>query len=277
MAAVLALAGCAEAAQQADSAPLPRPNAPLPREPGALAAALTSTSERLRNEIEAWTRGGDPSRGAPPEPVTLLALHHQRIYRLLGTNRRLARGVLARLPRHVAGEARDTIAARRALEAIPPSGNLRPRIRVGPAQAAGRLRRHYAAAQRRFGVQWYVLASVNFIESSFGRLRNLSTAGARGPMQFIPSTWRAYGMGGNIEDPRDAILGAANYLRASGAPRRLRRALFAYNHSSHYVDAVLRYASRMRRDPRAFYAYYSWQVYARTSKGIRRLSGPARD
>jgi membrane-bound lytic murein transglycosylase B len=119
-----------------------------------------------------------------------------------------------------------------------------------------------------------VLAAVNFIESAFGRLRNESTAGARGPMQFMPATWRAYGLGGDIEDPGDAILGAAHYLRANGAPRSYRRALLAYNHSAHYVDAILRFAQRMRRDPRSFYAYYSWQVYVRTGRGVRRITGP---
>jgi membrane-bound lytic murein transglycosylase B len=57
--------------------------------------------------------------------------------------------------------------------------------------------RHYRAAQRRFGVGWHVLAAVNMVETQFNRLRNDSTAGAQGPMQFIPSTWRAYGMGGD--------------------------------------------------------------------------------
>src|ERR671918_212928 len=101
-----------------------------------------------------------------------------------------------------------------------------------------------------------------------------SWAGALGPMQFLPSTWRAYGLGGNVHDPRDAILGAANYLRASGAPRDYRRALYAYNPSSSYVEAVVRYAEGMRRDRRAFYAYYSWQVFVRTPSGLRRLTGP---
>lgn len=91
-------------------------------------------------------------------------------------------------------------------------------------------------------------------------------------MQFIPATWAAYGMGGDVEDPRDAILGAANYLRASGAARSERRALYAYNNSTAYVSAVLRYARRMRRDPRVFHAYYAWSVYSRG----RRLTGPDR-
>ncbi len=120
-----------------------------------------------------------------------------------------------------------------------------------------------------------MLAAVNFVESAFGRLRNDSVAGAQGPMQFIPSTWAAFGMGGDVRDPHDAILGAANYLRSSGAPGDYRRALYAYNPSPLYVDSVRAYARRMARSPRAFYRFYSWQVYVRTTDGgERRLTGP---
>ena len=75
-------------------------------------------------------------------------------------------------------------------------------------------------------------------------------------------------------DPRDAILGAANYLHANGAPGSYRRALFHYNPSPHYVEAVLRFARRIRRDERAFYAYYAWQVYVRRDGRVRRITGP---
>jgi membrane-bound lytic murein transglycosylase B len=95
-------------------------------------------------------------------------------------------------------------------------------------------------------------------------------------MQFLPSTWRAYGLGGNVHDPHDAILGAANYLHASGAPRSYRRALFAYNRSALYVDAVLRYARQIARDRRSYFDYYSRQVFVRTHKGVRRVTGPGR-
>jgi membrane-bound lytic murein transglycosylase B len=95
-------------------------------------------------------------------------------------------------------------------------------------------------------------------------------------MQFMPATWRAYGLGGDIRDPHDAIFGAANYLRATGAPRDNRRALFHYNPSALYVDAVLRYAREIRTDPRAFYEYYARQVFVRTASGLRRITGPGR-
>jgi membrane-bound lytic murein transglycosylase B len=79
-------------------------------------------------------------------------------------------------------------------------------------------------------------------------------------MQFLPATWRAYGLGGNVHDARDAILGAANYLHRSGAPANERRALFAYNRSQLYVDAVLAYAREMTRDPLGYATYYAWEA-----------------
>jgi membrane-bound lytic murein transglycosylase B len=147
-------------------------------------------------------------------------------------------------------------------------------VRIGPAAAPPALRGWYREAQRRFHVPWNVLAAVNFVESRFGRVRNASTAGAQGPMQFLPSTWRAYGLGGDVHDPHDAILGAANLLRANGAPRDLRHALEQYNHSRLYVDAVLRYAGRIARDRHAFLSYWAWPVYIRTASGTRRVTGP---
>jgi membrane-bound lytic murein transglycosylase B len=138
------------------------------------------------------------------------------------------------------------------------------------------LLQYYREAQRRFGVRWTLLAAVNFVESAFNKLRSNSSAGAQGPMQFIPATWRAYGLGGDVHDPHDAILGAANYLRANGAPTDNRRALFHYNQSALYVDAVLRYAREIRNDRRAFYVYYARQVFVRTPSGLRRITGPGR-
>ena len=147
-------------------------------------------------------------------------------------------------------------------------------MRVADAAPAAELRSAYEEGQRRFGVHWSVLAAVNFVESAFGRVRSASEAGARGPMQFLPATWRAYGLGGDIDDPRDAILAAANYLSRAGARENLDQALFAYNHSSAYVRAVRRFAARMRADERTFLTYYAWQVYVRTPSGSRRITGP---
>jgi membrane-bound lytic murein transglycosylase B len=252
--------------------PLPEPRAALPRRPAGLAAALTATTRRLHDALDRW----DPARAVPRE-ITYLALHQQRMLRLMTVRHRLGDATLARLPRDVRGHARDTVLARRQLAAIPRSPGQLPRVRVARAAPAAELRGDYAEAQRRFGVPWSVLAAVNFVESAFGRVRSASEAGARGPMQFLPATWRAYGMGGDIDKPRDAILAAANYLRRAGAPKRMDRALFAYNHSTSYVRAIRRFARRMRVDDRAFLTYYAWQVFVRTPSGVRQLTGPGRD
>jgi membrane-bound lytic murein transglycosylase B len=172
--------------------------------------------------------------------------------------------VIAALPADLRPEARDNIEARLELERIvsqhvgPP-----PKVAIGRAQPADVLRGHYRRAWRRFRVGPPLLAAVNFVESAFGRLRNRSVSGARGPMQFMPATWASYGLGGDIADPRDAILGAANYLHANGAPGDETRALYRYNPSADYVRAVSRYARRIRADWRAFYAYYAWAIYYR--------------
>jgi Transglycosylase SLT domain len=250
----------------------PAPDAPLPKDPAALAQRLTQTDDALAQAIDRWRAEGSLEAFPPPADVTLLALHQQRIHLFLTPRERLARRVAALLSPRVAAHLKATFRARRGLgEITPPTPG---RYRTGPPEPPGRLLAHYRAAQRRFHVGWPVLAAVNFVESAFGRMRNSSAAGAQGPMQFIPSTWKAYGLGGDINDPRDAILGAANYLHANGAPGRLRAALLRYNPSPLYVNAVLAYAQRMRRDSRAFLGYYSWQVFVRVPGGTRRITGP---
>jgi len=254
----------------------PAPDAPLPSTPKGLATALTQAHDGVAREVDAWRTEGDPAKGGAPEPLQLEALWQQRLYRHLGRHPKTARRTLRRLPPRIRGHARLTVRAHRSLFELAGETKItkRSKLRVGRAQPADRLMSHYRAAQRRFKVQWYVLAAVNLVETGFNRLRNDSVAGARGPMQFIPSTWRAYGMGGNVHDPRDAIMGAANYLRASGAPGNLRRALYAYNPSRLYVSGVLNHARRMQRDERAFYSYYAWQIFVRTPNGEQRLTGP---
>ena len=90
-----------------------------------------------------------------------------------------------------------------------------------------------------------MLASINKIETAFGTNLNVSTAGAVGWMQFIPSTWQAYGVDANGDgrkdpyNPVDAICAAARYLKAAGGDTDLRGAIFAYNHAGWYVDEVM--------------------------------------
>jgi hypothetical protein len=113
----------------------------------------------------------------------------------------------------------------------------------------------YQACGTEYGVPWYVLASINRIETAFGTNLNVSTAGAQGWMQFMPATWDAYGVDANNDgrkdpyNPVDAICAAANYLEASGAREDLPGAIFAYNHADWYVDEVLLYARQYANIP----------------------------
>ncbi|MDQ2910649.1 MAG: lytic transglycosylase domain-containing protein, partial [Actinomycetota bacterium] len=96
-----------------------------------------------------------------------------------------------------------------------------------------------------YGVPWEVLASINKVESNFGRNMGPSSAGAIGWMQFIPSTWERWGVDAdgdglaNPWNPEDAIAAAARYLAASGGQSDISRAVFSYNHAQWYVDEVL--------------------------------------
>ena len=122
---------------------------------------------------------------------------------------------------------------------------------IDPAPTADLLR-FYREGERTYGVRWQVLAAINLVETGFGKIRGLSTAGAQGPMQFIPSTWAAYGEG-DINDPHDAILAAARYLAANGgdSDAGIEGALYRYNNHPGYVGGILAYASILERDPRA--------------------------
>src|SRR3954454_1918920 len=103
----------------------------------------------------------------------------------------------------------------------------------------------YQAAGIQYGVRWETLAAINEIETDYGRNLAVSSAGALGWMQFIPSSWKTYGVDANGDgkkdpfNPVDAIFAAARYLRAAGGGKNINQAIFAYNHADWYVQSVL--------------------------------------
>jgi hypothetical protein len=103
----------------------------------------------------------------------------------------------------------------------------------------------YQAAGIEYQVPWQILAAINEIETDYGRNLSVSSAGAVGWMQFLPSTWKQWGVdatGDGVADPYnpvDAIFTAARYLQAAGASSNLARAIFAYNHANWYVQSIL--------------------------------------
>jgi len=215
-----------------------------------VAAALAAADLVLQRGIVRWH-----GAGAPPAAVVHAATTEERIELRMARDPRLERGVLAKLPARLVRDVADDVAARRDLLRLAPH-TPGPPVRLGPALPVTRLRAYYAEGQRRSRVPWQVLAAVNFVESDFGRLREASVSGAQGPMQFMPATWAAYGRG-NVHDPHAAILAAARFLRAAGAPTDERAALLRYNPSSLYVDAVERYAGRIRRNPASLLVFYA--------------------
>ena len=221
--------------------------------------AVAATPAAIVQQLRADERG--LATAASAAAFARFARERQLTLRWLGRHPEIGAAVMKRAPNE-----RDDIQARidlqKLTDATPP---LETRPRIGAAAPEASLRAWYTEAQRRFGIRWQLLAAINLVESGFGRVRNTSVAGAQGPMQFEPGTWRAYGLGGDVHDPHDAILGAANYLRANGGRTDERRALLHYNHSRLYVDAVLRYTHRIAGVRTAFAEYYAWRVFVRVA------------
>jgi photosystem II stability/assembly factor-like uncharacterized protein len=131
----------------------------------------------------------------------------------------------------------------------------------------------YLAAAQRYAVPWQVLAAINEVESDYGFDLSVSSAGAEGWMQFLPAEWSAFGVdanGAGVRDPynpADAIFAAARYLQAAGAAHDLRGAIYAYNHSSAYVESVLLRARLLGETPQSMLGGLAAIVDGRTPVG----------
>jgi Transglycosylase SLT domain len=259
LALVVALAvGCAGGSREGGEPAAKGPaGVPVPRTPAATAASLKRVERALRSPA---TRPADLRR---------LGWEQQNAYRALSAHPPWLEGVITRLPAEVQPIVTANERAGRDLEALgrqgPRPGHLPDWHIVSPPPVEV-LRSYYAEAEAATGIPWAYFASIHLVETRLGRIRGTSSAGAQGPMQFIPETWARYGQG-DINDNHDAILAAARLLQANGAPGDLGRALFRYNNSEQYVDAVQAYAQLMLSDERAFLGYYQWQVYSATTTG----------
>jgi membrane-bound lytic murein transglycosylase B len=210
--------------------------------------------------------------GIAPDALALAARRQQVAYRAIAAHPEWDADVHARVPQRLQAALDANVDAARQLRALTkPRPTLPPWHIVAPAPP-DELLAYYHEADRATGVPWAYLAAIHLVETRMGRIRGDSTAGARGPLQFLPSTWAAYGNGGDIESNHDAIFTAARYLQANGAPADMAKAIWNYNHSDRYVQAVTRYAQRMLADPAAYAAYWHWDVYYRLASGDVLLS-----
>ncbi len=174
--------------------------------------------------------------------------------------------VLARMPAKFAASADNATRALRALwrlSGIDDITAMRPhmtRRQDGGGLSAPELVQIYQSSAAPYGIDWTYLAAINFIESDFGRVVGPSSAGALGPMQFMPGTWGEYGTG-DVMNAHDAVPAAARYLAANGAPGDMADAIFHYNLDWDYVEAVSRYAHVIQTDPEWLSRFFYWGTF----------------
>ncbi|RHW36096.1 secreted cell wall DL-endopeptidase [Neobacillus notoginsengisoli] len=147
---------------------------------------------------------------------------------------------------------------------------------IVPGKVPDQFMKHYIKAEMEYGVPWYYLAAIHKIETNFStHSKMVSSVGAVGHMQFMPSTWvgskyetvgglvafdlditdlhvikagKGYGVDADLDgiaDPwslADSIAAAAKYLSAHGFSKDHRKAIWHYNHADWYVNKVIAYA-----------------------------------
>ncbi len=184
-----------------------------------VADQLSQTDDALRSGDRRLAGRGRPAlERAAPGRSSIRRRPSRPDARYLAEHSNLTAQVLPLLPGPLAGQVRRLTRAERDLLRLSHGARQR-NLRVGAPAAALRPRLLLPGGAGRYGVGWNYLAAIHLVETKFGRVKSDSVAGAQGPMQFIPSTWRIYGNGGDIHDPHDAILAAARLLRANGAPQ----------------------------------------------------------
>ena len=234
-----------------------RAQPPLATDPAVLASDLSADEQALR----------DPSSS---EAVLAAAAHRQQLaYRALGRHPEWDATVRAGIPPSFVETYDRNVDARRQLTGLS-GGDTKdtlPAWRIDAPAPADALLGYYHEAEAATGVGWNYLAAINLVETGFGRIAGVSTAGAEGPMQFLPSTFATYGDGGDVHSLHDSIMAAGRFLAANGFANDHDHAIFGYNHSGHYVGAVDDYAAVIASDPAAFAGYYRWDIYYNTTAG----------
>lgn len=257
-------------AVRTDATSTPRPDDPAGADDQTVVPAIADDPATIGRQLVAAERTVR-ARGASPSRLLAAARTAQAAYRRLGLHPEWDATASAVTPASLRPTVSANIRARRELHAITDAAprHLLPAWRIQAPAAARDLLAWYRAAGAQFGVGWQYLAAINLVETTFGKVHGLSSAGAQGPMQFIPETWANYGAGGDVDDPHDAIFGAARYLADRGMARGdVDGALYAYNPTVHYANAVKAIASVLVADPGSFAGYYRWDVYYPTSSGV---------
>jgi membrane-bound lytic murein transglycosylase B len=233
-------------------APVPASRLATPTSAKAVARELTASETGLRAD------------GRTTESTRSFGRRQQRAYRALAAHPEWTATTVAAVPADLQAAVQANVDAGAALASLTPSDTEAPTAfpdwEILAPEPAAALRSYYGEAAQATGIPWAYLAAIHLVETRVGRIHGLSSAGAQGPMQFIPETWASYGAG-DINSNHDAIQAAGRYLASRGGPADMDRALFAYNNDDRYVEAVKAYASVLLDDPKAFDGYYQWQVF----------------
>jgi len=224
-------------------------------DPTQLADELVADEQALR----------DPS--TPDAVLAAAARRQQAAYRAIGRHPEWDAVTRPRIPPPLLEAYDRNVDARRQLTALAHVKDTLPAWRIEAPAPADELLGYYRDAEAASGVGWNYLAAINLIETRFGSIDGVSTAGAQGPMQFMPSTFAAYGDGGDINSPHDSIMAAGRYLAANGFANDRDRAIYRYNNANEYVQAVTDYAAVLAAEPAAFAGFYRWDVYYYTTAG----------
>jgi len=269
--------GASPPADTSSTLPAPSSTSTLPPEPdisegvstpdGRRYPGIPATPEEVADrllEVEFLIRStsrDDPSFGD-------LAHEQQVLYRHLGRNTAWLPILWKVVPDSLASSVELQLQGRLSIAGIPggsPPRNV-PAWRIIEPLPADELLALYEGAGDDTGIDWAFLAAINLLETGFGRIAGVSTAGAQGPMQFLPTTWEEVS-DGDINDPFDAIPAAARYLVRRGGPDDMQRALWGYNNSDSYVDAVSAYAELFRTDITNYYALHAWEIHYSSADG----------
>ncbi len=217
----------------------------------------------------------DPA--SPPDTAARYGEQLQLLLRALADQPALDEAVLAALDPEARPtierviRARQFLQARSAADTTPsePATQL-PAWTIVEPEPSDTLLAHYAEAEAITGIPWYWLAAIHLQETRMGRIQGVSSAGAVGPMQFLPSTWAECCTGDPL-GTRDAIIGAATYLAQSGGPVDMSAAVRQYNPNDGYVAVVTAYAENLRDLPELYRGYHAFQVFFASAAGVVRL------
>src|ERR1700736_3374414 len=226
---VLAACGAAQAATQArpsvarvspipSTSPSPTPTPRVVIDAGYVAAELGVVEDTIR------------MADTPGDDYASLGDRQQHAYQLLAAHPDWVPAVLNAVSPTARSAIQDNLGAAQQIDSLNGSRSSLPHWQIIAPPAPEVLLGYYREPQAASGIQWQYLAAINLIETNMGRIRGLSSAGAQGPMQFMPATWASYGRG-DVNNPHAAMQAAGRYLHTHGAPQNMTRAIYAYNPS----------------------------------------------